>query len=157
MPPSGTLDTTVKLKFQLSSRPLLTTTEAIHTLLLPFGTVEGSEIVISLKPSPPKKPKRGIALAPFKQIADAFGAVCASRRSDRGLEDVEVTWAGDKEPELIAWLKKMGKLETMQETLSRQDSDIVMGSQSDTRPQTVSSDTYASFPSSFVSPFIYYS
>ena len=65
---------------------------------------------MSLKPSPPKKPKRATALVPFKQIGDAFAAVCASERADRGLKDVEITWAEGKEPELIGWLKKMGKL-----------------------------------------------
>jgi DnaJ homolog subfamily C member 17 len=154
----GTLDTTVKLKYQLAARPNLTTAESIQALLSPFGTVEGSEIVISLKPSSPKKPKRGIALVPFKQISDAFGAVGASGRAERGLEGVEVTWAGDKEPELIGWLKKMGKLGGAPKQLSKQDSDILMGSQSDigSQPPTSSENDgpFSSFPSSFPTSFV---
>ncbi|KIP06356.1 hypothetical protein PHLGIDRAFT_128342 [Phlebiopsis gigantea 11061_1 CR5-6] len=153
-PPSlGTLDTTIKLKYQLSSHPSLTTAESIHALLSPFGAIESTDIVISLRPTPPKKPKRGIALVPFKQIGSAFGAVCASGRAERGLDGVEVTWAGEKEPDLIGWLKKMGKLETTSRPLSRQDSDIVMESQSDPQSQTVPSQTkdapFSSFPASF--------
>lgn len=151
----GMLDTTVKLKYQLSSYPSLTKPHGIHALLSSMGTIESSEIVISLKPAPPKKPKRGIALVPFKQISDAFGAVCASGRADRGLEGIEVTWAGGKEPELIGWLKKMGKLGTTSHRLPRQDSDIIMGSQSDTQSQTTpaepSKDPFSSFPETFVS------
>jgi DnaJ homolog subfamily C member 17 len=106
----GTLDTTVKVKWTLSSRPMLTTAEDLVTLLAPFGAVESSDIVLSLKPAPPKKPKRGTALIPFKQIGDAFAAVCSSGSVSRGLQDVELSWAEGPEPGLIAWLKKMGKL-----------------------------------------------
>ncbi|KAI0659170.1 DnaJ domain-containing protein [Cubamyces menziesii] len=112
-PPSlGALDTTVRVKYTLSSHPSLTTVESIAALLAPFGSVDDSSIVLSLKPSPPKKPKRGTALVPFKQIVGAFAAVCASGRPENGLGDIEVDWAEGKEPELIGWLKKMGKLGT---------------------------------------------
>lgn len=162
--PVGTLDTTVKVKYQLSARPDLTMVDHIHTLLSPFGAIESSDIVISLKPAPPKKPKRGTALVPFKQIGDAFGAVCANGRADRGLAGVEITWAEDKEPELIGWLKKMGKLGTTQ-PISRQDSDIIMRSQSQPQSQTeptpqetpsapASNGAFSSFPSSFPSSFV---
>ncbi|KAJ3559257.1 hypothetical protein NM688_g450 [Phlebia brevispora] len=110
-PPSlGSLDTTVRLKFTLAACPTLTSPESIGALLSQFGPTEASEIVISLKPAPPKKAKRGTALVPFKQIGDAFASVCASGREKCGLKDVEISWAGGKEPELIGWLKKMGKL-----------------------------------------------
>lgn len=106
----GTLDTTVKLKWTLSSRPALKTSEDLSALLQSFGAVDTSDILISLKPSPPKKPKRAIALVPFKQIGDAFAAVCSSGSARRGFSDIDISWAEDKEPELIDWLKKMGKL-----------------------------------------------
>ncbi|KAI0371925.1 DnaJ-domain-containing protein [Pilatotrama ljubarskyi] len=110
-PPSlGPLDTTVRVKYTLSTHPSLTSAESIAALLSPFGPLDDSSIVLSLKPSPPKKPKRGTALVPFRQIVGAFAAVCASRRSENGLADIEVDWAEGKEPELIGWLKKMGKL-----------------------------------------------
>ena len=56
--------------------------------------------------------KLGTALVPFKRIGDAFAAVCASEIKERGLEGVQITWAGNsgEEPELIAWLKRRGKL-----------------------------------------------
>lgn len=147
----------MKLKYSLSSHPTLVSADAVYTLLSPFGPVEKSEIVVSLKPAPPKKPKRGIALVPFKQIGDAFGAVCASGRAQRGFDDIEVTWAEGKEPELIGWLKKMGKLGSSTQHLTREDSDILMASQSDTSsqaqdtPSKASTGPYSSFPSTFVS------
>ncbi|GJE99569.1 DnaJ-domain-containing protein [Phanerochaete sordida] len=164
-PPNlGTLDTTVKIKYQLSTRPDITTTDHVRTLLSPFGAIESSEIVLSLKPAPPKKPKRGTALVPFKQVGDAFGAVCASGRMERGLAGVEVTWAEDKEPELIGWLKKMGKLGPTQ-PLAKEDSDIIMESQSqpqsqmEAEPQNATpaaptdNGAFSSFPASFPSSF----
>lgn len=98
----------MKLKWTLSARSTLTKAEDLTVLLAPFGSIESADIVLSLKPSPPKKPKRGTALVPFKQIGDAFAAVCSSGSAARGLQDIEVSWAEGKEPGLIGWLKKMG-------------------------------------------------
>ncbi|KAI0735371.1 DnaJ domain-containing protein [Earliella scabrosa] len=110
-PPSlGLLDTTVRVKYTLAAHPTLTDASSISKLLAPFGPLDDSSIVLSLKPVPPKKPKRGTALVPFKQIGGAFAAVCASGRAESGLGDIEVDWAEGKEPELIGWLKKMGQL-----------------------------------------------
>lgn len=107
---SGALDTTIRLKWSLNSHPSLTNTESISSLLLQFGGTDITEVLVSLKPAPPKKPKRGTAVVPFRQIGEAFAAVCASGREDLGLKDIEITWAEGKEPPLIEWLKKMGKL-----------------------------------------------
>lgn len=107
---SGLLDTTVRVKYTLSAHPTLTDASSIGTLLTPLGSLDKSTIVLSLKPAPPKKPKRGTALVPFKQIGGAFAAVCASGRAESGLKDIEIDWAEGKEPELIGWLKKMGHL-----------------------------------------------
>ena len=104
------MDTTVKIKWTFLSRPSITTREDVAALLRPFGAVESSEIVLSLKPPLPKKPKRGTALIPFKQIGDAFAAVCSTGSVACGLKDIDVSWAEGKEPDLIGWLKKMGKL-----------------------------------------------
>ncbi|PCH39432.1 DnaJ-domain-containing protein [Wolfiporia cocos MD-104 SS10] len=109
-PALGDLDTTVRLKISLSSHPTLTTASSLAALLSPFGTIDESVIMLSLKPAPPKKPKRVTALVPFRQVSGAFAAVCASGRVEGGLGDIEVTWAEGKEPELIGWLKKMGQL-----------------------------------------------
>ncbi|KAI0935094.1 hypothetical protein AcV7_003995 [Taiwanofungus camphoratus] len=110
-PTLGALDTTVRLKYPLSTHPSLTTPSSLNPLLSPFGSIDESAVVLSLKPLPPKKPKRVIALVPFRQIGSAFAAVCASRRAEAGLADIEVDWAEGKEPELIGWLKRMGKLD----------------------------------------------
>ena len=104
------MDTTIRLKYPLSTQPSLTTPANLATLLAPFGAVDEASIKLILKPAPPKKPKRVIALVPFKQIGGAFAAVCASGRAESGLQDVEIGWAEDKEPELIAWLKRKGQL-----------------------------------------------
>jgi len=111
----GSLDTTIRLKYTLTDHPTLTTPVSISDLLAPFGSIDTQSIVLSLKPpkkTPHKPPKYATALVPFKQIGDAFAAVCASGRPERGLNGIVVGWAEGKEPQILAWLKKMGKLGT---------------------------------------------
>ncbi|KAJ3487325.1 hypothetical protein NLI96_g3619 [Meripilus lineatus] len=146
-PALGTLDTTIRLKYPLSSQPALTTASSICSLLSSFGAVDSDDIVISLKPAPPKKAKRGIALVPFKQVGDAFGAVCASGREGMGLKDVEVSWAEGKEPELIVWLKKIGKLGSAKPR-SPTPASSATGDKS-TKPTKDDDSAYSSFPSTF--------
>ena len=66
--------------------------------------------------------KLGTALVPFKRIGDAFAAVCASGVKERGLEGVQISWAGNngEEPGLIGWLKRHGKLGAPSETAKDQ-------------------------------------
>ncbi|KAK0487420.1 DnaJ domain-containing protein [Armillaria novae-zelandiae] len=127
-------DTTVRVKFSLSGHPELTTPEALAAVFAPFGPTDTETIVLSLKPSkkaPSKPPKYGTALVPFKRIGDAFAAVCASGREDRGLKGVDITWVGGKEPEILGWLKKTGKLSAQP---------------SNPEPHTSTSSTFSSFP-----------
>jgi len=109
------LDTTVKIKFSLKTYPSLTSAESVATLLSRFGATDIDSIVLSIKPTkkqPDRPPKYGTALVPFKQIGNAFAAVCASGRKELGLDGVEISWVGGKEPAILGWLKKMGKLST---------------------------------------------
>lgn len=115
----GPLDTTVRLKYSATALPHLTTPESLAALLGPFGKTDTDSIVLSIKTkaSKKKKPspdevKLGTALIPFKRIGDAFAAVCASGLKERGLEGVQISWAGNSggEPDLICWLKRHGKL-----------------------------------------------
>ena len=66
--------------------------------------------------------KLGTALVPFKRIGDAFAAVCASGVKERGLEAVQISWAGNSggEPELIGWLKRHGRLGAPSEAVKEQ-------------------------------------
>ncbi|KAI0066918.1 DnaJ-domain-containing protein [Artomyces pyxidatus] len=158
-PPLGQLDTTVRLKYPLSAHPDLTTAESLSTFLASFGLTDTSSIVLSMKPpkkAPHKPPKHGIALVPFTRIGDAHAAVCASGRADRGLTDIEVTWAGGSEPEILAWLKNMGKLggpqEKAEETVTTENSTKDAGILPQTSQSKSSSgaDTpFSSFPASF--------
>ena len=166
------LDTTVRVKFTVKSHTELSTPSAIASLLSQFGATDVDSIVLSLKASKKgqedKKPKYGTALVPFKQIGDAFAAVCASGRAERGLEGVEITWVGGKEPQILGWLKKMGKLGGQAESgrgpLEKQPAASIRGSSSSTpRGQERSSSqgqsrqpasgagAFSSFPSAFVS------
>lgn len=107
------LDTTVKLRYKISSHPELTTPDALSTLLSPFGPTDTSSIVLSMKPpkkDPTKPAKFATALVPFKQIGDAFGAVGATGQATRGLDGIEIGWARGQEPPILDWLRKMGKL-----------------------------------------------
>lgn len=77
-----------------------------------FGPVDQDSIVLSMKP--PKKaahkpPKYATAAVPFKTIADAHAAVCASRRADRGLDEFEIGWMGGCEPAVWSWAERMLK------------------------------------------------
>ncbi|KAF5351140.1 hypothetical protein D9756_008339 [Leucocoprinus leucothites] len=139
------LDTTVRLKWSLKTRPELTTTESVASLLLPFGSIDSEAIVLSLK-APKKstsgKPKSGTALVPFKQIGDAYDVVCESGKTDRGLEGVEVGWVNGKEPGILGWLKKMGKL-------GGERSKGGSPSTPTPAPATSTGTGFSSFPSSF--------
>ena len=115
----GPLDTTVRLKYSVTVLPHLTTSESLAALLQPFGETDKGSIVLSIKTKTSKKKKSSseevklaTALVPFKRIGDAFAAVYASGVKERGLEGVQITWAGNSggEPELIGWLKRHGKL-----------------------------------------------
>lgn len=115
----GELDTTIRLKYSLSSQPTLTTSEALANLLRPFGATDAESVILIIKAKSSKKSvdeiaKVGTAVVPFKQIGDAFAAVCASGVTERGLQGVHISWAarGGEEPPLIGWLKKNGKLGT---------------------------------------------
>ncbi|CCL98237.1 uncharacterized protein FIBRA_00231 [Fibroporia radiculosa] len=161
-PTLGALDTTVRLKYSILSHPLLTTPSSLSSLLAPFGSVDEVAVVLSLKPAPPKKPKRGTALVPFRQIGGAFAAVCASGRADHGLGNIEISWAEGREPDLIGWLKKMGKLETPGEREGNRqlESDDLAGYASSPKSSPGQQATtpaissfvpsyYSSFPSTF--------
>ncbi|KAJ7774478.1 hypothetical protein DFH07DRAFT_732782 [Mycena maculata] len=147
------LDTTVRLKFKLSAHPNLTTPEALSTLLAPFGATDTESIVMSSKApkkSPDKPPKYATALVPFKQIGHAFAAVCASGRADRGMDGIEAGWVGGKEPEILGWLKKMGKLSAQPPPPVTPPSPAPPGSAQ--LPQTAPASTsspFSSFPASF--------
>ncbi|KAF8183173.1 hypothetical protein BJ912DRAFT_1023267 [Pholiota molesta] len=98
------LDTTVRLKYPLKTYPNLTTPSSIAAFLSRFGATDEPSIVLSssIKPKtdaekPTKAPKTGSALVPFKQIGEAFAAI---------------TWVNGKEPQVLGWLRRMGKLGT---------------------------------------------
>jgi len=163
IPPTiGALDTTIRLKYILTNHPTLTTPSSLKSLLSPFGTADEALTFLSLKPPkkyPDKPAKYATAVVPFNKIGDAFAAVCASGREERGLKGIEIGWAGDKgkEPEIIGWLRKKGKLGREAKSTSASKSaspsaDRVTGvkaetPQSKTRPSD--SFAYSSFPTSF--------
>lgn len=123
-PPLDQFDTTVRLKYSLKSHPDLTTKEAIAAFLSPFGAVDVESIVFSLKTKAKKgkakstdsAPTHATALVPFKTIGDAHAAVCASISASAGVaskidfKNMEIGWVNGKEPLILGWLKKMGKI-----------------------------------------------
>lgn len=154
------LDTTVRLKFNLKAHPDLTTPAAVAKKMAAFGQTDTDSIVLSLKP--PKKAannpaKLGTALVAFKQIGDAFAEVCASGRTDRGLDGIEVGWVGGKEPPILVWLKKLGKLGTPPAT-TPVTRGAEAGGEKAQLPQTqttANASSFSSFPSSFVRLFCF--
>lgn len=104
---------TVRLKYPLAEYPHLTMTDALHMFMAStFGPVDQDSIVLSMKP--PKKvahkpPKYATTAVPFKTIADAHAAVCASRRADRDLHEFEIGWMGGCESVVWSWAERMLK------------------------------------------------
>lgn len=150
------LDTTIRLKYTLKAHPNLTTSEAIAKLMSSFGQTDTDSIVLSLK-APKKalnKPaKFGTALVPFKQIGDAFAAVCASGKPEQGLEGIEVGWVGGKEPPILVWLKKMGMLGTPPPPPAPSQSQNTKAGLPQTQT-TADASAFSTFPTSFVCPLI---
>ena len=161
------LDTTIRLKYPLKAYPNLTTPAAISSFLSRFGATDESSIVLSLslknKTSSKldKPPKTGSALVPFKQIGNAFAAVCASGRKELGMDGVKVTWVNGKEPAILGWLRKMGKLGGVgtgagiqQQPVSPSSMDAgIKAELPQNQTRNSSSAPFSSFPSSFVSLF----
>jgi DnaJ family protein C protein 17 len=148
-----------------------------------FGPVDGDSIVLSMKPpkkkasaaaaaaateQKPAPPKYAIAAVPFKTIADAHAAVCASRRADRGLDEFEISWMGGCEPAVWSWAERMLKLKeergaTVPATPAPADGARDVGDDapaSGLSPDSGASSSpatgaqFSSFPSSFVGSHI---
>jgi len=165
-PPLDEHDTTVRLKYPLAKYPHLTTTDALHTFMAnTFGPVDKDSVVLSMKPpkkAPQKPPKYATAAVPFKTIADAHAAVCASRRADRGLDEFEIGWMGGSEPAVWSWAERMlrakekreGQASPAPEVDRTRDArvDVQGGSTQDDSgvcSNPVSGPQFSSFPSSF--------
>ena len=157
----------MKVKYSLSSHPDLTTSDALAALLKQFGDIDAPSIVLSLKSpkkAPSKPPKSGVALVPFRQIGDAFAAVCASGRTDRGLDGVEIGWAEGKEPPILGWLKKKGmldmrKVKPSSEEVAKERNHSISATTGKTEALLANASkssglsSFSSFPESFVRPF----
>ncbi|KAF8645670.1 hypothetical protein AX16_007653 [Volvariella volvacea WC 439] len=154
VPALGPLDTTVKIKFTIKEHPELKDADAVAKLLSTFGNTDVDYIVLSIKPKKAgdKPPKYGRAVVPFKQIGDAHAAVCSSKSPRTVLEGIEVTWAGEKEPEILGWLRKMGKLRSGTPQKSSLSSSAPAAEQKN-GPSLNSAESdatpFSSFPSSF--------
>ena len=124
----GEHDTTVRLKYPLAKYPHLTTTDALHAFMSStFGPVDKDSIVLSMKPpkkAPQKPPKHATAAVPFKTIADAHAAVCASRRADRGLDEFEIGWMGGSEPAVWSWAERMLRAKEKREAQTSPASEV---------------------------------
>ena len=156
----------------MKTHPSLTSAESIAALLSRFGATDVDSIVLSIKPTkkqPDKPPKYGTALVPFKQIGNAFAAVCGSGRKELGLDGVEIAWVGGKEPAILGWLKRMGKLSTsgassnpstvtpIPTSESTHFKNAGIGGTKADLPQNQSRSTapgYSSFPFTFVRSFL---
>lgn len=159
---SDPLDTTIRIRFPLKTYSNLNTPQAVSTFLSRFGATDEASIVLSThlkgkKEKTEKPPKMGSALVPFKQIGDAFAAVCASERKDSGLDGIKISWVRGEEPAVLGWLRKMGKL-TRPRTVSAEISTTLgthAGADEEIKtelPQTQTKSPFMSFPSSLVRP-----
>lgn len=161
----GQLDTTVKLRYTLSTHPDLTSSSAVASLLAQFGEIDVDSVVLSLRPpkkAPMKPPKGGTSLIPFRKIGSAFAAVSASGVRERGLEGINVSWAGGEEPPILAWLKKKGKLGSAIDLKKNETSKVTnsgrpppgggLGIDLNIRAASPEGSAYSSFPEVLVRP-----
>jgi len=143
----------------LKTYPKLNTPQSIATFLSLFGATDESSIVLSvnLRQKKDKPQKTGSALVPFKRIGDAFAAVCASERKDMGMDGVKISWIKGDEPAILAWLRRMGKLNGAPKDSQSTPTSEFKSSGGETKaelPQNQSGSSsipFSSFPSSFVS------
>jgi len=146
VPPLGDLDTTIRVKYPLSSYSVLSTASALAAHLQRYGEIDDGAVVMSQKVKKPKKSKGQAegetlvtALVPFNQLGAAFAVVSsAALLKERGMD---VAWAGGSEPPILSWLRERGELRGS--TAQRANSP-----QTKTAPE---GSTFSSFPSSFVS------
>ncbi|KAG1865545.1 hypothetical protein DFJ58DRAFT_864754, partial [Suillus subalutaceus] len=110
-PPPGDLDTTIRVKYALSSHPALSTAFALAAHLRRYGEIDEGMVVMSQKAKKSKKSKGLMivtALVPFNQLGAAFAVVSSAESlKDRGME---VAWAGGSEPPILGWLRERGEL-----------------------------------------------
>jgi DnaJ family protein C protein 17 len=114
-PPPGDLDTTIRVKYALSSHPGLSTAFALAAHLRRYGEIDEGTVVMSQKAKKSKKSKGLVdgemivtALVPFNQLGAAFAVVSSAESlKDRGMD---VAWAGGSEPPILGWLRKRGEL-----------------------------------------------
>lgn len=169
---SDPLDTTVRIRFPLKTYSNLSTPQAVSTFLSRFGATDEASIVLSThlkgrKEKTDKPAKTGSALVPFRQIGDAFAAVCASERKDSSLDGIKISWVRGEEPAILGWLRKMGKLTRPQGALAQTSATQGTHSSADEEIKTELPRTrakspktpFSSFPSSLVrtsSFFLFY-
>jgi len=98
------------------------------------------------KKAPNKPPKFATALIPFSNVQEAHASICASGLEGRGLKDIEVSWAGGKEPAILEALKR--KPQEQGSTANVPSVDLSFT----TNPHAQSTSTGPSTAPSFVSP-----
>ncbi|OJA08844.1 hypothetical protein AZE42_09764 [Rhizopogon vesiculosus] len=82
--PLGDLDTTIRVKYTLSSHSTLSTASALVAHLRQFGDIDAGSVVMSQKVKKPKKSKGQaegdivVTLVPFNQLGAAFGVVSSA-------------------------------------------------------------------------------
>jgi DnaJ homolog subfamily C member 17 len=106
-------DAPVRIKYTLTKRQDLSSEEALLAVLKPFGPVDESCVIFTLKPpkdKPNAPPKFATAIVVFKKVEDAFGVVGATGQESRGMKNVDISWAKGEEPESIKALRERGLL-----------------------------------------------
>lgn len=114
-PPPSDLDTTIRIKYALSSCPALSTASALTAHLRRYGKIDEGTAVMSQKAKKSKKSKGLVdgevivtALVPFNQLGAAFAVVSSAESlKERGMD---VAWAGGSEPPILGWLRERGEL-----------------------------------------------
>jgi len=113
-PTENKLDTTVCLRYTLTSHPSLDSVSSLanHLKSNRFSNFDERTMVLK-KAAKGKKNKassnpimNATALIPFNTVGDAFAIVCAGGNERRGLKGIQITWASGIEPAVVASLKQ---------------------------------------------------
>ncbi|KAG1794178.1 uncharacterized protein HD556DRAFT_1371445 [Suillus plorans] len=143
-PPPSDLDTTIRIKYALSSYPALSTASALTAHLRRYGEIDEGAVVMSQKAKKSKKSKGLVdgetivtSLVPFNQLGAAFAVVSSAELlKERGMD---VAWAGGSEPPILGWLRERGEL----------GGPAVNRAEPFSTKPTPEGTTFGSFPSSF--------
>ncbi|KAG9313378.1 hypothetical protein JVU11DRAFT_5696 [Chiua virens] len=155
----GPYDTTIRVKFTLSTFPSLGEASALASHLKRFGRVDEGAVVLSIKPkksskksgmdegAPGKGQKVVNAVIPFAQIGSAFAVISSGPALKE--QGMEVSWIGGSEPPILGWLRDRGELGGKPKGTMPSTTPLDANGRQESRTDNSQSTKFSTFPSTF--------